>query len=49
MTPDDAQGLEIIRQRTKAEVSNKFKRKKKRVLDKLTGKEVDEVFENKDE
>lgn len=35
--------------KSKAEVSNKFKRKKKRVVDKKTGTEVEEVFENKDE
>lgn len=35
--------------RSKAEVANKFKRKKKRVLDKQTGEEGEEVFENKDE
>lgn len=35
--------------RSKAEVSNKFKRKKKRVLDKQSAEEPEEAFENKDE
>lgn len=42
-------GLEIVRRKSKAEVANKFKRKKKRVLDKQTGEEGEEAFENKDE
>lgn len=46
---NEEKGIEVLKMRSKAEVSNKFKRKKKRVMDKSGEKEIEEVFENKDE
>lgn len=46
---NDDKGIEVIKMRAKTEVANKFKRKKKRVMDKTGEKEPEEEFENKDE
>ena len=46
---NDDKSIEIVKIRSKQEVSNKFKRKKKRVLGKIDDTETQEVFENKDD